>query len=161
MRPVLVYACETWAVRASDAHSLGVFERWCLRRILNISWQERVSNVELYRRCPGLPDLCTYLQRRRLQWFGHILRKLPTDLCRVVINPTRPSGWKYRLGGQLKTWLSTIKSDVDCMGLAAVYGLRRWKNNWIELCEQLATDRRQWSAAIRDIHIADSSVPRR
>jgi hypothetical protein len=101
-----------------------------------------------------------HIQRRRLQWFGHILRKPDDQLVRRVLNPSPCRGWRCRRGGQLKTWLSTIKTDVELLGLCSVYGIRRWRQNWVDLCADLAADRRVWAAAIRDIHGAGLSSRR-
>ena len=155
IRPVLVYACETWPLRMTDIRALGIFDRWCIRRILRISWMDRVSNIELYERCPRVERLESYLQRRRLQWFGHVLRKSSDDVCRIAINPPRCSNWSYRHGGQLKTWISTIKADASHLGLVPAYGLCRWNRNWVSICEEFASVRSQWYAAIRDINVAD------
>ena len=143
IRPVLLYACETWPLRSTDVHALEVFDRWCLRRIANIRWPEQISDTALHRKCFDIPELGKYIQFRRLQWFGHVLRKPSTELTRLSVDPERCRNWSYRRGGQLKTWLSTVKSDVDALGLAAVYGLRQWNNNWVNVCEGLASDRRQ------------------
>ncbi|VDN16565.1 unnamed protein product [Dibothriocephalus latus] len=62
---------------------------------------------------------------------------------------------RYRHGGQLKTWLNTVKPDVERMGLVIVCGLRQWNKHCVDICEELASDRRQRAAAIRDIHEAD------
>ena len=60
-------------------------------------------------------------------------------------------GWKCRTGGQLKTWLSTIKDDLDVLGLQKVYGLRKWKSDWLKICCEMAVDSNAWAATIRDI----------
>ncbi|VDN34651.1 unnamed protein product [Dibothriocephalus latus] len=91
-----------------------------------------------------------------MQWFGHVLRKPSTDLCRLVVNPSRSANWICRQGGQLKIWLSTVESDAERMGLVTVYDLRNSNKQWFNICGELASDRRQWAAAIRDIREADS-----
>ena len=157
IRPVLLYGCETWPLRATDNQALKVFDRWCLRRIANIRWPDRVSNEELYRRCDDIPCLSNLMQQRRLQWFGHVLRKPNTEPCRAALAPGRFPNWRFRHGGQLKTWLNTIKSDIDATGIGAAYSIRRWNRDWVHLCADLAADRRQWHAITRDIHEAGSS----
>ena len=161
IRPVLTYGCETWPVRVEDAQKLEVFDHWCLRRILNIRWEDRVTNDEVRHRCFEIPRLSSVLRQHRLRWFGHTLRRAGTDLVRATLSPLPCPGWRRRLGGQLKTWIATIKSDVELLGLRRVYGLRQWDRGWLNICADLASDRRAWAAAIRDIHEADSSSRRR
>ena len=161
IRPVLAYGCETWPLRVEDIRKLEVFDHWCLRRILGTRWDQRVSNVEVRSRCLNLPRFGTVLRQRRLRWFGHVLRRPQDDLTRATLSPEPYPEWRCRPGGQLKTWIATVKADVELLGLRSVYGHRRWEKQWIRLCEDLASDRRAWAAAIRDIDDADSSSRRR
>jgi hypothetical protein len=161
IRPVLLYGCETWPLRKEDIRRLEVFDHWCLRIILKIGWRDRLSNQTVRQRCCGITQLSVHLQQRRLQWFGHILRKPEGELVKKVLSPDPCVGWRCRLGGQLNTWLTTVKSDVDCLRLWSVYGVRRWRKEWTKICADLAADRRAWRAAIRDIHGAGSSFHRR
>ena len=53
LRSVL-YASETWSTYSKHEKQLNNFRMRCLRRILNIKWQDRVSNasiIELYGCC--------------------------------------------------------------------------------------------------------------
>ena len=161
VRPVLIYACETWPLRVEDIRRLEVFDHWCLRRILKVNWNDRLSNKEVRDRCSNIEKLSILLQRRRLQWFGHILRRPTTDWLKQTLNPPPCRDWRCRLGGQLKTWTNTVKSDVERLGLHSVYGIRLWNRDWISICSDLAADRNAWKAAIRDIQEADSSSSRR
>lgn len=160
MRPILLYGCETWPLRLEDIRKLEGFDHWCLRRILNVKWMDRVTNEQVRERC-GISRLSVRIQQRRLQWFGHVLRKSENELVKKVLNPAPCEGWKCRRGGQLKTWLATVKSDVEQLGLQSVYGVRQWNRNWVAICSELAANRRAWAAAIRDIHEAGSSSQRR
>ena len=45
-----LHACETWKLTASICNTLDVFHRRCIRKILGLSWQDRVTNEELMRR---------------------------------------------------------------------------------------------------------------
>jgi len=43
----LLYAAETWTVRAEDARILESFHMKCQHQILGIRWQDNVDNVEV------------------------------------------------------------------------------------------------------------------
>jgi hypothetical protein len=159
VRSVLLFGCETWPLRCEDSRKLEVFDHWCLRVISKVRWNEGVSNEVIRQRC-GIPRLSDLITQRRLQWFGHVLRKSDDQLTRKVLHLEPCNGWRCRRGGQLKTWLSTVKSDLDRLGLCAVYGGRRWKADWLEICGELASDRRAWAGSIRDILGAGSSSRR-
>ena len=44
VRPVLLYGCETWKITKNDERKLNSFQYQCLRRILRIRWQQRMTN---------------------------------------------------------------------------------------------------------------------
>jgi hypothetical protein len=161
IRPILTYGCETWPLRAEDTRKLEVFDHWCLRRILRVRWSDRLSNEEVRKRCSDIERLTVLLRRRRLQWFGHVLRRPISEISKQALAPSPCAGWRCRLGGQLKTWLSTVKKEVELLGLQSVYGVRHWNQHWVSICSDLASNRRSWTALIRDIHEADSSSRRR
>ena len=45
--PSLLYACETWTVYSRHAKQLNAFRMRCLRRLLNIKWQDKVPDTEV------------------------------------------------------------------------------------------------------------------
>ena len=124
-----------------------------------MKWVDLISNEQVRHPC-RIPQLGVRIHQRRLQLFGHVLRKPDDELVKEILNPTSCSGWKYRHGGQLKTWLTTVKSDVEQQGLQSVYSIRHWKQNWVAICADLSANRRAWAAVIRNIHEAESSFQR-
>ncbi len=53
-----------------------------------------------------------------------------------------------RIGGQMKTWASTIKTYL--FG-SRFFCYARWRNGWLKVSNELALDRRSWDAATRDL----------
>ena len=70
---ILVYACESWKGTEKIYNSIDVFQLNCLRKIMKITWQDRISNLVILKRA-STEYLSTILKRRRLQLFGHIVR---------------------------------------------------------------------------------------
>ena len=161
VRPVLLYGCECWPIRVEDVRRLEVFDHWCLRVILRSNWRDRLSNHTVRQRCYGIEPLSVCVKQRRLKWLGHVLRKSMDEMTRKTLAPIPCNTWRCKLGGQLKTWLATVKEDVDCFGLQSVYGVRRWKQDWVSICADLARDRTNWRAMVRDFCGAGSSCIRR
>lgn len=161
IRSVLLYGCETWPLRKEDVRRLEVFDHWCIKRILRTCWRDQLSNAEIRRRFCKTSQLSLVIQQRRLQWLGHVLRKQDFELTKQALLALPSSGWRYRLGGQVRTWLNTVRADVDKLGLHVVYGVRNWNRNWLKICADLASNRQAWAAAIRDIIGAGSSSERR
>ena len=79
----LLYGSEAWTTYARQEKRLNTFHMRILRRILGISWQDKVPNTEVLSRA-GLPSMYTLLRQRRLRWLGHVHRmpdgRIPEDL---------------------------------------------------------------------------------
>ena len=54
---------------------LEALKTWFYRRLLRISWKEKVTNVEVYRRMNTSTSLLIDIVHRQLTFLGHILRK--------------------------------------------------------------------------------------
>ena len=42
--PVVMYGCESWAIKKAKGQRIGAFELWCWRRLLRVPWTARSSN---------------------------------------------------------------------------------------------------------------------
>ena len=42
--PVVMYGCESWAVKKAEYQRIDAFELWCWRRLLRVPWTARRSN---------------------------------------------------------------------------------------------------------------------
>ena len=45
--PVVMYVCESWTVKKAGHQRIDVFELWCWRRLLRVSWTARRSNQSI------------------------------------------------------------------------------------------------------------------
>ena len=45
--PVVMYGCESWAVKKAEHQRIDAFELWYWRRLLRVSWTARRSNQSL------------------------------------------------------------------------------------------------------------------
>ena len=36
--PVVMYGCESWTIKKAECQRIDVFEPWCWRRLLRVSW---------------------------------------------------------------------------------------------------------------------------
>ena len=154
VRTILLYGCETWPLRAVDQRKLEVFDNDCLRYILRCRWTDRVPTITLRRRL-NLRPLSPVLLQRRLRWFGHGARRQEGELIRDVLLPISLPNWWKRVGGQLKTWASTIKDDLA--GPQEV-GPRRWNHDWLAISCDLAQYQRTWAAMVRDAVLAQKEA---
>ena len=44
---VVMYGCESWAVKKAECQKIDAFELWCWRRLLRVRWTARRSNQSI------------------------------------------------------------------------------------------------------------------
>ena len=84
VKPVLMYGRETWKMNKSDENKIDVFQSRCLRRIIKIYWQERITNKEVLKMAE-IKNLSEDVRRWRWKFIGHIMRKEPNNDCRTAL----------------------------------------------------------------------------
>ena len=72
--PVVMYGCETWTVKKAKRRRFDVFELWCLRRLLRVSWTARRSNQSILKEIGLGCSLEELVLKLKLQYFGHLMR---------------------------------------------------------------------------------------
>ena len=117
-----------------EENRLGSFHRRCLRRIMGITWQDKVTNVAVLEKAGSLSmhlKLCKY----RLRWLGHVRRmedgRIPKDLLYdELATGCRP------IGQPALHFKDVCKRDLKLTGIDA--------ESW----EALALDRDGWRHAV-------------
>ena len=68
--PVAIYGCEAWTPLQADIKRLEAFEMTCYRKLLQISWTQKITNVEVSSR---LNITCSHLlkhfKKQKLAYF--------------------------------------------------------------------------------------------
>ena len=136
VRSVLLYAAETWRTTKQIESRLRGFEGRCLRRILGVWWEQRVTNKEIQERT-GINCIVEEVQRRRWKWLGHILR-MNRSRHPLIALTWNPQG-KRRRGRPKGTWRRTVDSEREEAG-----------KTWNEL-KWLAQDRVGWRKFVGDL----------
>ena len=73
--PVVMYGCESWAVKKAECQKIDAFELWCWRRLLRVPWTARKSNQSILKEIsPGCSSEGLML-KLKLQYFGHLMRR--------------------------------------------------------------------------------------
>ena len=44
---IVMYGCESWAVKKAEHRGIDAFELWCWRRLLRVPWTARRSNQSI------------------------------------------------------------------------------------------------------------------
>ncbi|XP_068674580.1 uncharacterized protein [Montipora capricornis] len=77
---ILLYGSESWTLRARQERKLNAFLMRSHRRILKITWQDKVPNNTVLERA-GCTSMYTLLKQRRMRWLVRMDDgRIPKDL---------------------------------------------------------------------------------
>ena len=71
--PVVMYGCESWAIKKAEHQRIDVFGLWCWRRLLRIPWTARRSNQSILREINPEYSAEGLMMKLNLQSFGHLM----------------------------------------------------------------------------------------
>lgn len=141
----LLYGSESWTTYARQERRLNTFHLRCLRRILGISWQDKVPNTEVLSRA-NLPSMFTMLRQRRLRWLGHVRRMDDGRIPKDILYGELRSGKRSTGRPQLR-FKDVVKRDMKALDI----DVRSW--------EDLAADRPRWrSTLLRQIKSGEEKL---
>ena len=71
--PVVMYGCESWAVKKAEHWRTDAFEVGCWRRLLRVPWTARRSNQSILKEISPGCSLEGMMLKLKLQYFGHLM----------------------------------------------------------------------------------------
>ena len=71
--PVVMYGCESWNIKKAQSRRIDVFELWCWRRLLRVSWTARRSKQSILKEINPEYSLEGLMLKLKLQYFGHLI----------------------------------------------------------------------------------------
>ena len=71
--PVVMYGCESWAIKRAEYQRIDAFELWYWRRLLRVSWTSRRSNQPILKEISLEYSLEGLMLKLKLQYFGHLM----------------------------------------------------------------------------------------
>ena len=74
--PVVMYRCDSWTIRKAERQRTDAFELWCWRRILGVPWTARRSSQSILKEISPGCSLEGLMLRLKLQYFGHLMRRV-------------------------------------------------------------------------------------
>jgi hypothetical protein len=121
---------ETWQMYSKETKRLNAFHLRCLRKILGITYKDRISNKKVL--CTtSQRDLAMYIAERRMRWVGHLLRMDNNRFAKHMINWVPKDGKKQK-GRPRLTWEDTVLYDLRSLNIG-------WKQ-----AERIARERNSW-----------------
>ena len=96
------------------AKRLNHFHISCLRKLLKIKWQDRISDTEVLKRA-WTQSVHTLLKLAQLRWTGHVTRMHEESLPKKFLYGELEMG-KPSHGGQKKRYKDTLKASLKGRG---------------------------------------------
>ena len=107
----------------------------CLRRILHIIWQDKVTNKSVLERA-GIPNKYTLLKQRRMRWLRHVVRMDDGRIPKTLLHGELAQG-KRPTGRLQLRYKDVCKRDLRAMDI----DLTTW--------EAVASDRTAWRQTVQ------------
>ena len=106
---VVLYGCESWTIKKAEHQRINVFELWCWRRLLRVSWTAKRSNHSILKEIISEYSLEGLMLKLKLQYFSHLMQRANSLEKTLMLG--KIEGRKRR-GRQRMRWLDGIINSV-------------------------------------------------
>ena len=104
---VVMYRCESWAIKKAERQRIDAFESWCWRRLLRVPWIARRSNQSILKKIN--PEYSLEGLMLKLQYFGPLMER--ANSLEKTLMQGKIEG--RRRGQQRMRWLDGITDSMD------------------------------------------------
>ena len=83
-KAAVLTSCETWTLYRKQIKQLEGFHMRSLRRIMDIRWQDKVTNLQVLDRANAV-SIEVLLLKAQLRWTGHVIRMDASRMPRQIL----------------------------------------------------------------------------
>ena len=94
LSPVIIYRCQSWAIKKTDCWIIDAFKLWYGRRLLRVPWPARRSNQSILKEIKPESSLEGLMLKLKLQYFGHVIQRADSMEKTLMLGKTE--GWRRR-----------------------------------------------------------------
>ena len=131
--PVVMYECESWAIKKAEHRRIDAFELQSWRRLLRVPWTARRLNQSILKEINPEYSLEGLMLKLKPQYFGHLMRR--ADSLEKTLMLGKIEGRKKRRWQTMRC-LDSIADSMD-MNLSKLW--------------QTVRDRAVWHAAVYEV----------
>ena len=110
--PVVMYGCESWAVKKAERRRIDAFELWCWRRLLRIPWTARRSNQSILKEISPECSLEGLMLKLKLQYFGHLMQRAESLEKTLMLGKIEGRRRREQLNGHGFGWTPGVGDGI-------------------------------------------------
>ena len=135
---IFLYACESWTLTADLQRRIQAMEMRCYRRLLNISYTEHITNVEVRNRIERaigpIRRLAYYCQKKKAKMVMAMSQGLLVSQKRSCRVQSKAEGEGV---AERKRWEDNI-NDWTCLRAAESLRVSKDRNGWREVVKKIS-----------------------